>query len=140
MEATHKTIGPLPSVDQLIQQTRHLPIPRRLRKRLIQEQLQQWRDQQTLPAKGDISSLVEQGLCRFDQMRLRCVVNATGIVLHTNLGRAPLPLDLNSAIFQSLGYNNLELDLSTGKRGKRGLWVEKALANGAGIANKWNRQ
>ena len=128
MDATHKTIGPLPSVDQLIQQTRHLPIPRRLRKRLIQEQLQQWRDQQTLPAKGDISSLVEQGLCRFDQMRLRCVVNATGIVLHTNLGRAPLPLDLNSAIFQSLGYNNLELDLSTGKRGKRGLWVEKALA------------
>ena len=94
MEATHKTIGPLPSVDQLIQQTRHLPIPRRLRKRLIQEQLQQWRDQQTLPAKGDISSLVEQGLCRFDQMRLRCVVNATGIVLHTNLGRAPLPLSL----------------------------------------------
>lgn len=128
MDATHKTIGPLPSVDQLIQQTQHLPIPRRLRKRLIQEQLQQWRDQETLPAKGDISSLVEQGLCRFDQMRLRCVVNATGIVLHTNLGRAPLPLDLNSAIFQSLGYNNLELDLSTGKRGKRGLWVEKALA------------
>ena len=50
MDATHKTIGPLPSVDQLIQQPQHLPIPRRLRKRLIQEQLQQWRDQQTLPA------------------------------------------------------------------------------------------
>ena len=101
MEATHKAIGPLPSVDQLIQQTRHLPIPRRLRKRLIQEQLQQWRDQQTLPAKGDISSLVEQRLCRFDQMEATAssVRQASS---STPISGGRLPLDLNSAIFQSL--------------------------------------
>jgi L-seryl-tRNA(Ser) seleniumtransferase len=41
---------------------------------------------------------------------LRRVINATGVVLHTNLGRAPLPGD---------GYSNLEYDLATGRRGKR---------------------
>jgi L-seryl-tRNA(Ser) seleniumtransferase len=42
------------------------------------------------------------------------VINATGVILHTNLGRAPLAAFANTA-----GYSNLELDLATGKRGKR---------------------
>lgn len=45
---------------------------------------------------------------------LRPVINATGIILHTNLGRAPLP-----AVEPIHGYSNLEYDLKTGKRGKR---------------------
>ncbi|BDC51626.1 L-seryl-tRNA(Sec) selenium transferase [Bryobacterales bacterium F-183] len=46
---------------------------------------------------------------------LRRVINATGVVLHTNLGRAPLP----SSFTPIAGYSNLEYDLETGKRGKR---------------------
>ena len=46
---------------------------------------------------------------------LRRVINATGVVLHTNLGRAPLG-PLSHAI---AGYSNLEYDLATGQRGKR---------------------
>ena len=41
------------------------------------------------------------------------MINATGVLLHTNLGRAPLGVD------QSATYTNLELDLSSGKRGSR---------------------
>jgi L-seryl-tRNA(Ser) seleniumtransferase len=57
-----------------------------------------------------------------DELRpkLRTVINATGIVLHTNLGRAPVAEDAAKAAYEaSRGYLNLELDLDTGKRSSR---------------------
>jgi L-seryl-tRNA(Ser) seleniumtransferase len=52
--------------------------------------------------------------------RLRRVVNATGVVLHTNLGRAPLPpAAVTQLMAVASGYSNAELDLETGKRGGR---------------------
>ena len=56
---------------------------------------------------------------------LRRVINATGIILHTNLGRAPLGKVQMDAMVQAMcGYSNLELNLETGKRGKR--WTHYA--------------
>ncbi len=61
--------------------------------------------------------------------RLRRVINATGVVIHTNMGRAPLAEEAVAAIAQIAGrYNNLELDLSTGERGSRYAHVEGLLA------------
>lgn len=52
--------------------------------------------------------------------RLRCVINATGIVLHTNLGRAPMAEQAARAAYEAArAYLNLELDLDTGKRSSR---------------------
>jgi L-seryl-tRNA(Ser) seleniumtransferase len=66
------------------------------------------------PNGAAVEGRVEQALARLEQPSLRRVINATGVVLHTNLGRAPLgpftPLS---------GYSNLEFDLKTGRRGKR---------------------
>lgn len=57
------------------------------------------------------------------------VINATGVLLHTNLGRAPWSQNLLDAIADRLtSYNSLEFDLSDGTRGKRGVAVEKELA------------
>jgi L-seryl-tRNA(Ser) seleniumtransferase len=67
-----------------------------------------------------IAEAVEGRLSRDLQPRLRCVINATGIVLHTNLGRAPIAEEAAQAAFEAArGYLNLELDLDTGKRSNR---------------------
>jgi L-seryl-tRNA(Ser) seleniumtransferase len=55
--------------------------------------------------------------------RLRRVINATGVILHTNLGRAPLSQAAVDALRVAAGYSNLELDLETGKRGERAALV-----------------
>lgn len=74
---------------------------------------------------GECSSdaIAKKAAARLDrdaQPRLRAVINATGIVLHTNLGRAPMAaLAAQAAHDAACGYLNLELDLETGKRSSR---------------------
>jgi L-seryl-tRNA(Ser) seleniumtransferase len=58
---------------------------------------------------------------------LRPVLNATGVVVHTNLGRAPLATPAIEALVQASGYVDVELDLTTGARSKRGLAAREAL-------------
>src|SRR6185503_6992626 len=59
---------------------------------------------------------------------LRRVLNATGVVVHTNLGRAPLAAEARAAVARAAeGYANLELDLETGERGSRQAHVEALL-------------
>ena len=61
--------------------------------------------------------------------RLRPVINGTGIVIHTNFGRAPLAPETIRVLTEiGSGYSNLEYDLATGDRGHRGAYVESALA------------
>lgn len=78
--------------------------------RLAETQLQQaWRSEQLTGTHG--------------------VINATGVVIHTNLGRAPLSENARTAIGdQATGYCTVEYDLERGTRGKRGLRAEKLLA------------
>lgn len=56
--------------------------------------------------------------------QLRRVINATGVIVHTNLGRAPLATAAIEAVVEAAQCNNLEVDLSTGRRGRRGAAVE----------------
>lgn len=60
---------------------------------------------------------------------IKKVINATGVLLHTNLGRAPLSTAARAALEQAAGYCNLEYDVTTGTRGKRGARVETLLKN-----------
>jgi L-seryl-tRNA(Ser) seleniumtransferase len=69
------------------------------------------------------------------QPRLRPVVNATGVIVHTNLGRAPLPASAIDAVADvARGYSNLEYELEEGRRGSRHAHVEDALLELTGAA------
>jgi L-seryl-tRNA(Ser) seleniumtransferase len=71
---------------------------------------------------GAVARHVRQAL----KHSLRTVINATGVILHTNLGRAPLPASALEHIREIAGgYSNLELDLETGERGKRDVHVDR---------------
>src|SRR5436190_14449275 len=73
-----------------------------------------------------ISSAVEVDLRRSLGYSLRPVINATGVILHTNLGRAPLAASALEHIRETAGeYSNLEFDLASGERGKRDVHVER---------------
>ena len=64
---------------------------------------------------------------------LQAVINATGVVIHTNLGRAPLSRDALAAMQRvGAGYSNLEVDLQTGQRGSRHAHLDAALRDATG--------
>jgi L-seryl-tRNA(Ser) seleniumtransferase len=72
---------------------------------------------------------MEQRLRREMEYSLRPVINATGVILHTNLGRAPLSREaLERVVEVAQGYSNLELNLATGERGKREVHVDRLFA------------
>ncbi len=72
---------------------------------------------------------IEQRLSQSMAYSLRPVINATGVILHTNLGRAPLgDAALQHVAEVARGYSNLEFDLATGERGKRDVAVSRLFA------------
>jgi L-seryl-tRNA(Ser) seleniumtransferase len=80
-----------------------------------------------------LASAVNDRAGRIAAGTLRRVINATGVVLHTNLGRAPLAAEAAaSAAALATGYSNLELDLETGERGSRHSHVERLLVELSG--------
>jgi L-seryl-tRNA(Ser) seleniumtransferase len=89
-------------------------------------------------ALSGLASAVERQLRQVLGYSLRPVINATGVILHTNLGRAPLaPSALDHVREIADTYSNLEFDLSTGERGKRDVHVgrlfQKLLSEDAGV-------
>ncbi|RJQ37659.1 MAG: L-seryl-tRNA(Sec) selenium transferase [Dehalococcoidia bacterium] len=78
-----------------------------------------------VPSLDEIAGAVAVHVEALVQPGLRPVINATGVILHTNLGRAPLSRAAISAMAAvSRGFSNLEFDLSTGSRGERQVFIE----------------
>jgi L-seryl-tRNA(Ser) seleniumtransferase len=72
-------------------------------------------------------------LAELERLSLRRVINATGVIVHTNLGRAPLAAAARRALeVAGSGYSNLELDVGSGERGSRQVHVEALLRELAG--------
>jgi L-seryl-tRNA(Ser) seleniumtransferase len=81
-----------------------------------------------VPSAEEVVEAVRSRAEALWRSRARRVINATGVVLHTNLGRAPLADEAVDALAESArGYTSIELDLQTGKRGRRGAFMENAL-------------
>jgi L-seryl-tRNA(Ser) seleniumtransferase len=86
-------------------------------------------DPKSLPlALSGIEAAVERELRSALRYSLRLVINATGVVLHTNLGRAPLATSVMEHIRETAErYSNLEFDLNAGERGRRDVHVDRLL-------------
>ena len=77
---------------------------------------------------AEMEKCLENAWAAEHRTALRRVINATGVIIHTTLGRAPLSDAARRAIAGAAGYCSLEYDLETGKRGKRGGRAEILLA------------
>lgn len=118
----------IPSVDSLLQQ----PIIKDLKeiytnefitysiRSVLNDVRNKINKENIIPKVDEIISEIEKFIDRVTETKLKKVINATGIVLHTNLGRAPLGEQVFNEIKPAItGYSNLEFDLSSAKRGKR---------------------
>src|SRR5205814_2923284 len=130
----------IPSVDELLRQPRMAKlasrIPRELLVEVAREVLASVRAESTgergvsvIPiVPANLEDVIAREVERILSRTLQPVINATGVILHTNLGRAPL----SSAIFDelrqtALHYSNLEYDLEAGARGKRDVHTAELL-------------
>ena len=111
----------LPSVDRVLADPRLAELPRALSLPAVRAALDEARA--AIRGGGQPDDPIERALARVADARrpsLRRVLNATGVVVHTNLGRAPLPAAaLEHVVEVTGGYSNLELELETGQRGSR---------------------
>ncbi len=111
----------LPSVDELLRHPRLAGEPRPLLLEAARATLAQARREiQAGGEPGDLVQRVEEAVRRAQAPSLRRALNATGVIVHTNLGRSPLPRAALARVAEvGGGYSNLEYDLAQGRRGSR---------------------
>ncbi len=110
-----------PAYAELVSEFGHARVVEALRDQIDGERLN--------GATGDAERVLKVGavLRAAVAPRLRRVINASGVILHTNLGRAPLSRAAVDALAVAAGYSNLELDLESGRRGERAALVSGLL-------------
>src|SRR3954453_20694528 len=121
----------LPSVDELARDERLAGEPAALAVEAARSALARAREE--IRAGHDPGDLGERALRELASARapsLRRVINATGVIVHTNLGRAPLPEAALDAVREAAaGYSTLEYDALAGARGSRHVHVEGLLCS-----------
>lgn len=134
MASNHQALRELPSVETLAKSlSTDCTLPRALITSFVQRELNGFRKSilgGESPSREEIEKAVEVSLHAFAASRLQPVINATGVVIHTNLGRSPLGANAAAKLTEiATGYCNLEFNLPDGTRGKRGGYLETALAS-----------
>jgi L-seryl-tRNA(Ser) seleniumtransferase len=119
----------IPAVNTILESLGQIDLPRPLVVDLVRRELAQIRRQREIPDTGAIVDLIRGAIERLRASRVQPVINGTGVVVHTNLGRSPLAQGAGEILRNvASAYNNIELDLETGGRGRRGAYLESALA------------
>ena len=124
----------LPSVDRLLADEALAAAPRAIAVEAARTVLERAREQIAAGVEpGDVVATARAEVDRLSTHSLRRVLNATGVIVHTNLGRAPLaPSALARVEEVGRSYSNLELDLESGARGSRQAHVSEALRRATG--------
>lgn len=140
-EARAPLLRRLPSVDELLRRPRLAALAGKANRALVVELARSVLEEvRAGVAGGAVTAAEELDPARLEErivagvehalsFSLRPVINATGVILHTNLGRAPLPAAALERLRQAAaGYSNLEYDLAAGARGKRDVHTARLLA------------
>ena len=123
----------LPAVDKVVAALADLPLPAPVRVRLARRHLEMLRrsaDDRTEPFEAEVVlKEIRDQAAALARARIQPVLNGTGILIHTNLGRSPLaPAAADHLRAVATGYCNVELDLEEGRRGPRAAYLEACLA------------
>src|SRR5262245_36199193 len=119
----------IPAVSKVLDALGQFDLPRRFVVEIVRRTLSQVRASSGVSEFEAMVAHVRRSLDEFRASRLQPVINGTGILIHTNFGRAPLSTDAMHALNEIAAvYSNLEYDVSKGERGGRGFYVETALA------------
>jgi L-seryl-tRNA(Ser) seleniumtransferase len=116
-------------VDKVVGMIGDCDLPRRVVVDVVRHELGRLRAEKKIPNFSGVMGRVRAAVEVFRLAKIQPVINGTGIVIHTNFGRAPLgPAVIESLSAIAANYNNLEYDLSTGERGHRAIYLERNLA------------
>ncbi|CAN5554630.1 L-seryl-tRNA(Sec) selenium transferase [soil metagenome] len=127
--ATRMKRRTIPAVGRLLDALGETPVPRPIVTQLVRQHLAALRVASQASEFDEIVATVRASLTDLQRARLQPVINGTGIIIHTNFGRAPLsPAAMRALTEIGSNYNNLEYDLNSGARGKRAAYLENALA------------
>jgi L-seryl-tRNA(Ser) seleniumtransferase len=119
----------IPAVSRILETLGQCDLPRPFVVELVRRKLSEIRAGHDVPQFETIVAGMRQSLDELRASRLQPIVNGTGIVIHTNFGRAPLASEAVGTVAEtSSAYSNLEYDLATGERGRRGGYVQTGLA------------
>ena len=119
----------IPSVTKVLDSLGQVDLPRPVVVTIVRQELSRIRAEGEVPEFRSIVDLVRGAFQEFRASRLQPLINGTGIVIHTNLGRSPLANEAAEALREiASSYNNLEHNLAPGERGHRGEYIERALA------------
>lgn len=119
----------LPAVDELVQSTSG-PVPHALLVEIARETLDRARSAISEGSEYDVHEQFELSVRAMQRSAGVPVTNATGVLLHTNLGRAPWPAAAaQAAATAATTYSNVELDLESGERSRRGSYLSRLLVS-----------
>ena len=119
----------IPAVEKVLQALGDAGLPRPMVVEVVRRELAALRKQKSIPGFDAVVATIRAALRDLSSSRIRPLINGTGIVIHTNFGRAPLAEPVIEAISRiGANYNNLEYGLAGGKRGGRAAYLEQSLA------------
>jgi L-seryl-tRNA(Ser) seleniumtransferase len=119
----------IPAVGKILDALGETSLPRPLVVAVVRQKMAALRSAREIPGFDDVVAAVRSELAAWRDSRIRPVINGTGILIHTNLGRAPLaPEVIETLCAVGANYNNLEYDVSAGERGTRAAYLEHNLA------------
>ena len=124
-----RALRAIPSVDKIVMALGDTELPRRAVVDIVRRELSALRRRKAVPDFEALVARLRVSLRELRASRIQPVINGTGVLIHTNFGRAPL----GAAVIENLArvaanYNNLEYGLVAGARGGRAAYLERCLA------------